>query len=225
MTFNKITGSKMTLARILSLTAIFLLQLGANAHAQNAKQPYEYLRGEHIVPCPDDENENCVYHRLIVENQSDKTLECHGQISFDGLDRDKVSSRKHHMVIEPNARKAVVTDVAQVAVRATTHNVDCKARPPLDDSKLTPKCKPTLTSKPTSIDYSSASREAGQEGPVLLEFTLSDKEAAPTEIVVVSSSMWPTLDDAAKKYVAQSSGYTDCKKGRFRMPLTFRLQQ
>ena len=222
MTLNKLFRSITIRSCLLSFT---VLPIGGIAYAQDAKQAYEYMRGEHIVPCPDDENETCVYHRLIVENTSSNTLECYGQISFDGLDRDKVSSRKHHMVIEPNSRKAVVTDSAQVSVRATTHNVDCKIRKPLDDSKLTPKCKPTLSSKPTNIDYSSESRQAGQEGPVLLEFTLSDKEGAPTEITVVGSSLWPVLDDAAKKYVAQSSGSTDCKKGRFRMPLTFRLQQ
>jgi TonB family protein len=128
------------------------------------------------------------------------------------------------MVIEPKTRRAVLSDNASPNVKAISHSVDCVVRPPLDDSKLTPNCKPTFTTKPTGIDYPKASRTAGEEGQVILDFSLNDKPAAPTDIKVVGSSLWPKLDESAKKYVAQYVGSTDCKKGRFRVPVNFRLQ-
>ena len=59
---------------------------GANADA--SQWPYEYMRGDVVVPCLDDEQENCIWHRLIVDNQSDNTLECRGRMTYDGVDRD-----------------------------------------------------------------------------------------------------------------------------------------
>lgn len=195
------------------------------ANAQSKPWPHDYMRGEYEVPCPDSQSETCIYHRLIVENASDDTLECRSRITYDGVNRDGRRGKEHKSVVEPNARKAVLADNTTPDVKVESYGVECAVRKPTDDSKLTPNCKPTLTQKPTgSIDYPPESRLAGEEGPVLLEFTLTDEEGPPRDIVVVGSSLWPKLDESAVKYVAQYRGVTDCKQGRFRLPLTFRLQ-
>jgi TonB family protein len=195
------------------------------AHAQSKPWPHDYMRGEYEVSCPDSDAAACIYHRLIVENASDDTLECRSNVTYDGVNRDGQSTRDHKMVVEPNTRKAVLADNTTPDVKVVSYGVECAVRPPTDDSKLTLDCKPTLTQKPTgSIDYPMELRRAGQEGPVLLEFTLTDREGPPRDIVVVGSSLWPKLDESAVKYVAQYRGLTDCKQGRFRLPLTFRLQ-
>ena len=208
--------------------ALMALALGSLpssfALAQALPQPYEYLRGEYVVPCPDDEKESCVWHRLVVDNQTANTLECRGRIAYDGVNREQLGKVEHPMVIESNSRQAVLADTTKPEVKSVSQSVECTVRPPLDDSKLTLSCKPILIKKPSGIDYPPASRRANEEGPVMLEFSLSNKEGAPTDIVVVGSSLWPKLDESAKKYVAQHTGITDCKKGRFRMPLTFRLR-
>jgi len=191
----------------------------------HAEQPYEYVRGEYEVPCPDDEGVECIYHRLIVDNTSADTLECRARIVYSGANRDGLTSREHKMVVEPNSRRAVLADNTTPNVNAASHTVDCTVRKPPDDSKLTLNCTPTLTKKPTEpIDYPQETRLAGEEGPVLLEFTLTDREGPPKDIVVVGSSLWPKLDESAIKYVGQYQGVTDCKQGRFRIPLTFRLR-
>lgn len=214
--------------KVLGVASVALAWLTAldAAHAQANQTPYEYMRGEYVVPCPDDAEASCIYHRLIVDNQSANTLECRASIAYSGANRDQLASKDHKMVVEPNTRRAVLADNTVPDVNATSHRVECKERKPPDDSKLTPNCKPTLIKKPTgSIDYPPESRRAGQEGPVLLEFTLTNKEGPPKDIVVVGSSLWPKLDESAVKYVAQYTGVTDCKQGRFRMPLTFRLRE
>jgi TonB family protein len=210
--------------RVLLLLGMGLFPLG-DVVAQATAQPYEYLRGEYAVPCGDDPDESCIWHRLIVDNQSANTLECRSRIAYDGVNRDQIATREHRMVVEPNTRKAVLGDETKPEVKASSHSVTCVVRKPYDDSKLTPNCKPTLTKKPTGgIDYPPDSRHAGEEGPVLLEFSLSDREGTPTDIVVVGSSLWPKLDASAIKYMGQYAGVAACQKGRFRMPLTFRLR-
>jgi TonB family protein len=208
-----------------SLASLAGLLLASAALSQEP-WPYEYMRGEYVVPCPEKAEDSCVYHRLVVDNQSDDVLECRGQIAYSAVNRDGQTSKSHPSVVDAKSRKAVLSDVAAPDVNASSHGMNCKVRPRPDDSKLTPQCKPIITAKPTgSIDYSIESRNAGREGPVLLEFSFSDKDGAPTNIVVVGSSLWPELDASAVKYVGQYRGYTDCKQGRFRMPLTFKLRE
>jgi TonB-like protein len=191
---------------------------------QQSQQPHEYMRGEVTVPCPDDEKENCVYHRLIVDNQSSDWLECFGRMTYDGVNREKLSTAERKFVVVPHGRKVVVGDATTPDVNVTAHTMQCSARKPLDASKLTPQCTRVFSHSPKEIDYPPASRRASEEGPVLLDFSLTDHDDHPTDIVVVGSSLSQRLDEAAIAFVAKYIGSTDCKQGRFRTQVTFQLK-
>ncbi len=214
---------------LLAVSAVHNLAASAtptnDKNSGTTKWPDEYLRGEVEVPCLDNEKENCIWQRLVVDNQSDDSLECSASIAYNGVDRDQLATLQRRAVVVPHTRRAVLGDTTNPDVTVKAHSVHCVVRKPTNDSKLTPKCKPTLTKTPTDgIEYPDASRRAGEEGPVLLEFSLSDKVGPPTDITIAASSLSPLLDEAATKYVAQYEGVTDCKHGRFRLPLTFRLK-
>jgi len=87
------------------------------------------------------------------------------------------------MVIMPHARKAVVSDSTKPEVAAASHSVRCSIRKPLDNSKLTPQCEPTVLNGPSSLNYPPESRKAGEEGTVLVEFSLTSELGHPTDIV------------------------------------------
>ena len=81
--------------------------------------------------------------------------------------------------------------------------------------------------KPITIAdyYPAASQDAGEEGPVVVEFTLSGKAARPTDVRAVASSMYPRLDEAAVKAVGDMVMSSSCGKARYRLKLSFQLQQ
>ena len=54
---------------------------------------------------------------------------------------------------------------------------------------------------------------------------LSGKAAKPTDIRAVSSSMYPHLDEAAIKAVGDMVMSSSCGKARYRLKLSFQLQQ
>jgi len=184
---------------------------------------HEYMRGD-VVPCYDNEKENCIWQRLIVDNQSADTLECSGRLVYDGVNREQLAAAERRMVIMPHARKAVVSDSTKPEVAAASHSVRCSIRKPLDNSKLTPQCEPTVLNGPSSLNYPPESRKAGEEGTVLVEFSLTSELGHPTDIVAVGSSLWPKLDESGVNYVSQFNGATGCKHGRFRIPVTFQLK-
>jgi len=185
---------------------------------------HEYLRGPVAVPCLDNEQESCIWHRLIVDNQSDNALECSGQLTYEGTNRSQAASIDHKMVVVAHARRVVLGDMTNPDVNVKAHDVLCAIRKTPDTSKLTPKCEPTVLNAPAELDYPIESRKLSEEGPVLLDFSLTEKEDHPTDIEVVGSSLFPRLDEAGIKYVSKFVGATDCKHGRFRIPVTFQLK-
>ena len=190
----------------------------------SSQTPYEYLRGDVVVPCTDDATANCIWHRLIVDNQSNDTLECRGRVTYDAPNRDNATKSERPMVLLPRSRRAVLAEMTVPTVKVTEHSLECVVRKPPDASKLTPKCKPTIVVMPSEAEYPPESMQASEEGPVLLEFSQSNKQGSPTDVKVVGSSLWPKLDESGVKYVSKFVGYTDCKTGRFRVPVSFRLK-
>jgi TonB family protein len=73
--------------------------------------------------------------------------------------------------------------------------------------------------------YPEKSREAGEEGPVVLEFTLRGKAEHPRDIKVVGSSLFPASDEAAAKALGDMVMSSSCKNAKYRLKLSFRLQQ
>ncbi|HTE43427.1 MAG TPA: hypothetical protein VK629_21585, partial [Steroidobacteraceae bacterium] len=161
------------------LWAMIAMLCACHGLAAQSPHPYEYMRGEYVVPCPDDDKVECIWHRLVVDNKSNDTLECGSRIAYNGINRDQIATLEHKMVVLPSSRRAVLADTTKTDVTAASHSVQCKARRSLDDSMLTPQCKATLKQPTGGIDYPADSRKAGQEGPVMLDFSLTDHEAAP----------------------------------------------
>ncbi len=114
----------------------------------------------------------------------------------------------------------------RLGIDAETFDAKCTPRaklPPLDTPA---NCKYEVV-KPITIGdyYPTASQDAGEEGPVVVEFTLSGKAARPTDVRTVASSMYPRLDEAAVKAVGDMVMSSSCGKARYRLKLSFQLQQ
>ena len=171
--------------------------------------------------------EDCLYRAVHVRNDSDEVLECKGEITYAGTD-----SRGQKTVTGAVARVGTrhVTCSSKVSrSRASTRRPSkrsARARAKLPTLDTPANCKYEVV-KPITISdyYPPASRDAGEEGPVIVEFTLSGKAARPTDVRTVASSMYPRLDEAAVKAVGDMVMSSSCGKARFRLKLSFLLQQ
>jgi TonB family protein len=170
--------------------------------------------------------EECLYRAVHVRNDSDETLECKGEITYVGTDikgRKTVSSQ---LLVTGRGTYLLVESLAKQGIDAETFDAQCKVRPKLPPLDTPANCKYEVV-KPVSIAdyYPSASQDAGEEGPVVVEFSLSGKAAKPTDIRAISSSMYPHLDEAAVKAVGDMVMSSSCGKARYRLKLSFQLQQ
>jgi len=170
--------------------------------------------------------EECLYRAVHVRNDSDETLECKGEISYAGTDSKGQPTAKSQLLASGRGTFILVESLAKQGTNAETFDAACTVRPKLAALDTPANCKYEVV-KPVSIGdyYPVASQDAGEEGPVVVEFTLSGKAARPTNIRAVASSMFPRLDEAAVKAVGDMVMSSSCGKARYRLKLSFQLQQ
>lgn len=170
--------------------------------------------------------EDCLYRAVHVRNDSDETLECKGEITYVGTDSKGRHSVTSQLLVTGRGTYLLVESLAKQGVDAETFDAQCRVRPKLPPLDTPANCKYEVV-KPVSIAdyYPAAAQDAGEEGPVVVEFSLSGKAAKPTDIRAVSSSMYPHLDEAAVKAVGDMVMSSSCGKARYRLKLSFQLQQ
>jgi TonB family C-terminal domain len=175
--------------------------------------------------CGPEGADQCFYRAVVVLNESNETLECTGEITYEGTDlagQTKTSARA--LVLERSTRM-VTGSYAKADVNASVFDARCTVRaklPPLDTPAT---CKyEVVTPVAISDYYPPASRAAGEEGPVTVEFSLPGKAAHPQQVRAVASSLYPALDEAAVRAVSDMVMSSNCPNARYRLRLTFRLQ-
>jgi TonB family protein len=170
--------------------------------------------------------EECLYRAVHVRNDSDETLECKGEITYVGTDIKGRHTVASQLLVTGRGTYLLVESLAKQGDDAQTFDAKCTVRPKLPPLDTPANCKYEVV-KPISIAdyYPAASQDAGEEGPVIVEFSLSGKAAKPTDVRAVASSMFPHLDEAAVKAVGDMVMSSSCGKARYRLKLSFQLQQ
>jgi TonB family protein len=170
--------------------------------------------------------EECLYRAVHVRNDSDETLECKGEITYVGTDSKGQHTVGSQLLVTGRGTYLLVESLAKQGTDAETFDAECKVRPKLPPLDTPANCKYEVVKPVTIADYyPEAAQNAGEEGPVVVEFSLSGKAAKPTDIRAVSSSMYPHLDEAAVKAVGDMVMSSSCGKARYRLKLSFQLQQ
>lgn len=169
---------------------------------------------------------DCLYRAVHIRNDSDAVLECTAEITYAGTDSNGNKTTRSQMLVADRATYVVVQSLAKRGIDAETFDAQCKARPPLPPLKTPSDCKYEVVQPIAIADYyPEEAREAGHEGPVIVEFTLSGKAARPTDVRAVSGSMYESLDQAAVKAVSDMVMRSSCGKAKFRLKVNFQLER
>ena len=163
---------------------------------------------------------------IVIDNPLASTLECQAAIRYEGVNNEGQQEVTKPAVMQPKQNRAVIRDWAMPGVAIASHEVTCNLRTPLDMSRLQHHCKAHFD--PSGIKlaefYPPTSRRAAEEGSVTMEFSLSPKEQAPQDVVVVGSSLYPRLDQAAVEAMSQARGATEeCETARYLFTINFKL--
>lgn len=168
----------------------------------------------------------CITNVVVARNLSNQTLECQASLQYSGVNDEGISNIRKPAVLKPQAIRSLISDVAKPDLAVAAYDVSCTPRRPIDKSQLTPNCKKTLDTSRIDLKtlYPPASRRESEEGPVILEFSLTRTSAAPSDIKVVGSSLYPRLDEAAIGALSKAVGSTECERATYLMELDFELK-
>jgi len=188
---------------------------------------YYLVRDDRPRRCSGKETtQECLYRAVHIRNDSDETLECKGEIAYAGTDSKGQATASSKLLVGGRGTYILTESLAKQGTNADTFDAQCTVRPKLPPLDTAANCKYEVVKPVTIADYyPAASQDADEEGPVVVEFTLSGKAARPTEVRAVASSMYPRLDEAAVKAVSDMVMSSSCGKARYRLKLSFQLQQ
>lgn len=187
---------------------------------------YRQLRDDTPVICSFNGTNECITHKLRVENSSADTLECDSRMNYDGVNSENLPSMRALGVVMPKQTRYVMSDRAKPGVSLVDATVDCKARPPRARLNVPKECKfQVLEAPPLDNFYPPAARRLSEEGPVELEFTLEQAQGHASAISVVGSSLSARLDQAAVKYLESVTFSTPCPSTHYDLRLLFKLNE
>jgi TonB family protein len=166
----------------------------------------------------------CARKGVEIDNSSGSTLECDATLELDGVDVDGQSHLQRRGVVPPHRRGPVLQVSLPPATTVKSVTAQCVARAPLPRLDTPAQCQAQIVKTINLEDYYPAtSRRILEEGPVALQYTLTNSEGSPTDIRVVGSSLSDRLDAAAVKALSDMGMKTNCPGQPLRLRLMFKL--
>lgn len=168
----------------------------------------------------------CLYRAVHVRNDSDDVLECKGEITYAGTDSTGKPTVQSQTLVDERSTFVLVESLAKLGTNAATFDARCTPRPKLPPLETAEGCKYEVV-QPVSIAdyYPPASQAAGEQGPVIVEFTVTQQPGRPQDVRAVAGSMYPRLDEAAVRAVSDMVMSSSCGKARYRLKLNFQLDR
>jgi TonB family protein len=199
---------------------------GYSFELQGGAWSYTLIRDDTPRYCGQNAEKHCVRRTVFVTNGSDQELECKAYIKYEGTDAKGNAQPEAQAVVLKKSIRAVLASMSEEGTNAATFEASCKPRPPMPPLNTQAGCKYEVV-KPVNISdfYPKDAREADEQGPVVVEFTVPGKAASPTDVKVVASSLSPRLDQGAVQAVGAMIMSSQCKNQRYRLRLNFQLEE
>lgn len=200
--------------------------LVSEARVTDSGQWNYVLRGSaHPWACNDTPSSPmCTEHVVVLANESPQTLECSLHVDFKRADAGIETSFDGPALVLPRTKPEVHSLVTDAGTHADVTRVSCHARAPYKRVPKVEGCKYEMLGKPFETYYPPEARRLALQGPVIVSFFLDRREGAAKEIQVPESSLVPSLDEAARKFIRDQLFLTNCPDSRFDVLMRFKLR-
>lgn len=166
----------------------------------------------------------CTEHVVTLANESPQTLECSLHIDFKRADDSVETSFDFPALVLPRTKPDVHSLVTGVGTNADVTRVSCHARASYKRVPKVEGCKYEMMGKPFETYYPPEARRLALQGPVIVSFLLDRREGAAKDIRVAESSLVPSLDEAARKFIRDQVFLTNCPDSRYDVLMRFKLR-
>jgi TonB family protein len=168
---------------------------------------------------------DCVENILFVDNRSALPLQCHGIIELPQPEQQIESRRESDLVVFPGIQHSIVVAVGRAEDMPTRFTSSCRvipAEPPAHE--VAPKECDLVFRAPSANDfYPPASLRREEQGAVMLEYALDPASRKAIDVLIMKSSGFADLDNAALKYSKYFRGTSNCPERRYRSNVRFSI--
>ena len=164
---------------------------------------------------------DCFMDEMMVRNDSDFDLRCKVSVDYPKNMADVAIVT----IIDAHSERTVnLVEAVPAKVVPTSFSSACEQVAALPALATPDSCSfKILKSMGGDVFYPPRSKRLGEQGTVILEFTLAQETGNATDVAVARSSEHADLDMAAQKLLATATFKTNCAGQRFRKPIPFIL--
>jgi TonB family protein len=166
----------------------------------------------------------CTEHVVTLANESPQTLECSLHVDFKRADGSVETSFDVPALVLPRTKPDLHSLITDAGTNADVTRVSCHARAAYKRVPKVEGCKYEMMGKPFETYYPPEARRGALQGPVIVSFLLDRREGAAKDIRVAESSLVPSLDEAARKFIRDQVFLTNCPDSRFDVLMRFKLR-
>lgn len=169
----------------------------------------------------------CYFDAPRIRNYGEQDIRCVVRVIYPQPNKFGIQNLETTEIIRPLSERAVAQTLA-VPLKLSPASFESSCVPLAELVPLDTPAECTLTMKIPGMGpgdfYPPGSIRRNEQGPVVVDFTVNDANAA-VDIAIARSSEHPDLDGAARKIVERSRYETNCPGKRFRKKIPFTLAE
>jgi TonB family protein len=175
---------------------------------------------------PREDAADCVRNSVVVRNDSPRPIQCRMSLELKTPDEGDNIHREAEMVIFPGVQETAADSYGPAALQAKSFSTKCVIVPAslLPEAAIPEGCKVEISGPSPGDFYPPGAKRRNEEGRVVLEYSVAEGSNKPVDVLLVGSSGFQDLDNAALKFAKRIQVKNSCVERRHRLNVAFKFR-
>jgi len=175
---------------------------------------------------PREDAADCVRNTVAVRNDSPRPIQCQVLLDLETPDEGDQLHRETEMVIFPGVQELGAQSFGLAAQAPKAFSSKCVIVPALlpPEAAMPEGCQVTISGPDLESYYPPGAKRRNEQGRSVLEYSIAEGSNKPVNVLLVGSSGYQDLDNAALKYAKNIRVKESCAGRRHRLNVSFVLR-
>jgi TonB family protein len=175
---------------------------------------------------PREDAADCVRNSVAVRNESPRPIQCRMQLDLETPDEGDQLHRETEMVIFPGVQELGAQSFGLAAQPPKDFSSECVIVPKslLPEETIPDGCQVTISGPDPEQFYPPGAKRRNEQGRAVLEYSVAEDSNKPADVLLVGTSGYQDLDNAALKYAKSIRVKQACVDRRYQLGVSFALR-
>jgi hypothetical protein len=174
---------------------------------------------------PREDAADCVRNSVAVRNESPRPIQCRMQLYLETPDEGDQLHREAEMVIFPGVQELGAQSFGLAAQVPKDFSSECVIVPKsLPEETIPDGCQVTISGPDPEQFYPPGAKRRNEQGRAVLEYSVAKDSNKPADVLLVGTSGFQDLDNAALKYAKSIRVKQGCDDRRYQLGVSFALR-